>query len=80
MFLLVIFIGEIAKLILLKKQKYFTPIRTTGMFLVFGGLVLRKVSSSDTQFAIVGGLLVLGILVYLAGWNRKKLIQSSNSK
>ncbi len=50
------------------------------MFLVFGGLVLRKVSSSDTQFAIVGGLLVLGILVYLAGWNRKKLIQSSNSK
>ncbi len=80
MFLLVIFIGEIAKLILLKKQKYFTPIRITGMFLVFGGLVLRKVSSNDTQFAIVGGLLVLGILVYLAGWNRKKFIQSSNSK
>lgn len=79
MFLFVIFIGEIAKLLLIKKQKYFTPIRIIGMFLVFGALALRQFSSSDIQFTIIGGLLILGIAVYVGGWNRKKTLQSNNS-
>ena len=70
--ILIILIGEFTKLCMLKKQKYFTPIRIIGMLSVFTGVLLRQISTGSTQFAIVGGLLMFGLIVYFIGWDRTK--------
>jgi len=75
LFLSIILIGEVTKLFLLKKQKYFTPVRIIGMLCVFTGLALRKVSSNDNQFAIIGILLIVGLLIYIAGWSCKRVVK-----
>ena len=72
MWILIILIGEVTKLFMFKKQKYFTPIRIVGMLLIFVGLALRQVSSSPTQFSIIGGMLIVGLLIYFVGWDRKR--------
>jgi hypothetical protein len=76
---LILLIGEIAKLFMIKKQKYFTPIRIIGMLLIFVGIALRKISTNDTQFAIIGGLFIAGLLVYIWGWDRKRITENVKS-
>ena len=76
---ILIIIGELAKIILLKKQKYFTPIRIIGMLVFFIGIALRKISNSDIQFTLIGGLLIFGFVIYVAGWNRKRVINATGN-
>jgi len=80
MWILIILIGEVTKLFMLKKQKYFTPVRIIGMLSIFIGLALRQVSSSPTQFTIIGGMLIGGLLVYVIGWDRKRITKDSEEK
>jgi len=79
MWILIILIGEVTKLFMLKKQKYFTPIRFIGMLLILVGIALRQISSSPTQFTIIGGMLIAGLLIYVIGWDRKRIAKGNDT-
>ncbi|MFC3150753.1 hypothetical protein ACFOEK_06925 [Litoribrevibacter euphylliae] len=70
--ILFLLIGEITKIIKLKTQKYFTPVRILGMLSILIGLYFRQISTNSTQMTIVGGLLMGGLLMYTLGWDRKR--------